>query len=208
MKPLTDFLPRMLPYLPGCSEPLAVQTLLDSAIDFCEQSEVLREDLDPIITLVGVNNYELDAPSQQQVARVISVQLDGSWLQDFPVDYPDKPIDMAGRPTHFSTTRNGSTLELKLFPQPDAAYEIKVSVATRPLRTATQVEDDLFNLWVEPVVAGAISRVKAIPNQPFTDPQGALVMQMQAQAGVAKARREGSYGRIRGSLKVNFRPAA
>lgn len=206
MKPLSDFFPRMLPYLPACSKPLAAQAALDSAIAFCEQSDVVREDLDPLTTRAGLSVYELDAPTDQQVARVLRVQVAGRDLRPLPADLVHTMASRTGQPAYYHMTRNGSTLELNLYPTPDRVYPLAANASLRPTRDATTLEDDLLNLWVEPVVAGAIARAMLVPGQAFTDQAGAQGYMAQAQLGIHRARREGALGRTRGSLGVQARP--
>lgn len=206
MKPLSDFFPRMLPYLPACSKPLAAQAVLDSAIAFCEQTDFVREDLDPLATMAGLSAYELDAPTHQQVARVLRVRVAGRDLKPLPADNVRSMAPRKGEPAYYHATRNTSTLELQLYPTPDKAYPLVATVSLRPTRTAPELEDDLFGLWIEPIVAGAIARAMLVPGQAFTDQASAQGFMAQAQVGINRARREGAFGRLRGSLSVQARP--
>jgi hypothetical protein len=208
MRPLSDFYSRILPWVPGCPEPTANQALVDAAILFCEDSLVLREKLEPFQLEVGKDAYELDAPAQQQVARVLSAQIDGYACAVVPAEDSVFPMVVTGKPTAVYTTRSGSEFLLHTNPIPDAAYWAEVQVALRPLRTATQLEDDLFNLWAEAVVSGAVSRICSIPNQPFTDLATSANAAMHAARWSNKARIEGSSNRTRGQLSVQQRPLA
>ena len=113
MKPLSDFFPHILPHLPGCSEPLAAQMLLESAVYFYTMSELV-----------------LDNPP-----TVVSAELD----------------------------------------------------------------DVLFNNWVEYVAAGAIARAMMVPSQPFSDPTRAQFFFQRSSTGIGLARREtlASMGQLR-----------
>lgn len=208
MKPISDFFPRMLPYLPGCSEPLAAQAILDAAIVFCEDAQVVREELDSFTTATGEKSYALDAPSQQQIARVLDVTVDGRSLPGIAAEDVDLLVGAEGSPMSFYTSRNGSELLLNLFPTPDKAYQVQVRAALRPTRNATQLEDDLFNLWSDAVIAGAMARVMAIPGQPFSDPAGSAGYDVAAARAANKARVEGNFGRVRANMRVRSRPFA
>ena len=208
MKPISDFFPRMLPYLPGCSEPLAAQAVLDAAIAFCEDTQAVREQLDSFTTSAGVGAYELDTPSQQQVARVFDVVVDGRPMAAIAAEDVGPASEAIGSPMAFYTTRYGSEFLLHLFPTPDGAYNVQVRAALRPTRNATQLEDDLFNLWSDAVLAGAMARVMAIPGQPFSDPAGSAGYSMAATRATNKARVEGNFGRVRAGMRVRGRPFA
>lgn len=212
MKAIADFLPRVTPYAVGCSDPMAAQAVVDAAIAFCEDSLVLRELIDPFPTVVGEASYELEAPSQQQVARVMEVWVDGYQLEAVPYEgldalrgsaYSDTP--QTGQPRAFYTTRKGSELLLHVFPLPDKVQTLRVEAAMRPMRNARMLEDDLYNLWLEHIVAGALARIKSIPDMPFTDIAGAYALSMSATSMARRARIEGSYGRVKGNLTVRPR---
>jgi hypothetical protein len=207
MLSIDQFFPRVLPYVVGCSEPLARQAVLDSAIKYCEKTLILRQPLDNFNTIKGLTSYELEPPSRQmRVARVLSVSIDGKEIKG--IFEEDVPLlsDMEGKPTGFYTSRVDSEFVLNLFPKPDRKYKVNVVVALAPTRTATYIEDDLFNIWAEGITAGAIAYLAKIPNMPFTNPEVAMMKEMEASKHMQESRVESYYGRIRGGTRVKSRP--
>lgn len=210
MKALSAFYPRILPHLPGCPEALVDQALVDAAIEFCDSSLVLRQSLDPFNTVVNIAQYDLDAPSSQHdINRVLSVTLDGKLLSPGMAEVirGDLPTDKA-KPRGFYTDRTDSVFTLKLSPPPDDVYSVVVSVALSPARTATQLEDDLYNIWIETLTASTIARVMQIPGQPFSNPAGARMLMDSVARQTVRSRIEGNYGQMRGSMRVRSRPFA
>lgn len=207
MKPLADFYSRLIPLLPGCPEPTANQAIVDAAIAFCEDSLALREELDVFQTAIGVGQYSLDAVgSQQQVARVMHVSVDGWPVEVVPSERVGNLPEGSGTPRIAYTTRDGSDHLLNLYPTPQSVANVRVVAASRPTRTATQLDDELLNRWVDGVVFGAAARIASIPNQPFSDPQAAAMFTARAISASNKARVDGSYGRVRGQIQVQMRP--
>ena len=210
MKALSAFFPRILPYLPGCPEPLAAQVLIDAAIEFCDSSLVLRQNLDTFNTVVGRVQYDLDAPSaQHNINRVMGVTLDGKELvagmsEALRGDMPTAPA----KPRGFYTDRTDSVFTLMLSPPPDEVYSVLVNVALSPARTATQLDDDLFNTWINPIVSNAIARAMQIPGQPFSNPAQAQILLNSVARQTVTSRIEGNYGFVRGSMRVRYRPFA
>jgi hypothetical protein len=210
MKALSAFYPRILPYLPGCPEPLAAQVLIDAAIEFCDSSLVLRQNLDTFNTVVGRVQYDLDAPSaQHDINRVMGVTLDGKELvagmaEAIRGDMPTAPA----KPRGFYTDRTDSVFTLMLSPPPDEVYSVLVNVALSPARTATQLDDDLYNTWLDPIVSNAIARAMQIPGQPFSNPAQAQILLNSAARQTVTSRIEGNYGLVRGSMRVRYRPFA
>jgi hypothetical protein len=210
MKPLSVFYPRILPYLPGCSEPLVDQVLVSAAIDFSEKSLALRQNLDSFRTVIGIDQYDLDAPTtNHDIDRVMSVSVDGRELGAglFETIRNDLPTANA-KPRGFYTDRTDNVLTLKLSPPPDGRYPVIVNVSLRPAMTATQLDDDLFNMWAEPIVAMALARAMQIPDQPFTNFARAQQLLDSAARQTNSARIDGNYGSVRGSMRVRSRPFA
>jgi hypothetical protein len=210
MKALSAFYPRILPYLPGCPEPLAAQVLINAAIEFCESSLTLRQNLDSFNTVIGRVQYDLDPPSaQHDINRVMGVTLDGKELTAGMAEAirGDMPTAVA-KPRGFYTDRTDSTFTLMLSPPPDEVYSVLVNVTLRPNRAATQLDDDLYNIWIDPIVSGAIARAMQIPDQPFTNPAQAQVLLDSAARQTVASRIEGNYGLVRGSMRVRPRSFA
>ena len=210
MKPLSVFYPRILPYLPGCSEPLVDQVLVSAAIEFSEKSLALRQNLDSFRTVIGIDQYDLDAPTtNHDIDRVMSVAVDGKELSPglFEAIRNDLPTAIAV-PRGFYTDRTDNVLTLKLSPPPDGRYPVVVNVNLRPAMTATQLDDDLFNTWAEPIVAMAVARAMQIPDQPFTNFARAQQLLDSAARQTNSARIDGNYGSVRGSMRVRARPFA
>jgi len=208
MKAVSDFFPRVIPYLPGCPEPLAARALVDSAIQFCDESLVLRQKLDAFSTVDGVGSYELDTPTNQQVSRVMKVWLDGVLIGPVPVDDAVPMSTPKQKPYAFYTTRVDSEFLLNLYPTPDKLYSIVVEAAMRPARDATSLEDDLFHLWVNPVVMGAMGILQSIPGQAFSEPTEGQRNSLMALALARKARIEGGFGRVRSTVRISPRAFA
>jgi len=124
MKALSAFYSRILPHLPGCPEPVVDQMLLTSAIEFCEKSQVLRQNLDSISTVADIGEYDLDSPSAQLIiSRVLGVTADGIPLVgDMAESFPRYlPVD-SGIPSSFYVDRTDSQFVLRLLPTPDDVY--------------------------------------------------------------------------------------
>ena len=207
MKPLSAFYPRILPYLPNCPEPLVDQVLVNAAIEFAEASLTLRQNLDSFNTVVGKVDYDLDPPTRNHdINRVMGVTLNGKELRPglFEAIRNDLPTATA-IPRGFYTDRTDNTFTLRLSPPPDKVYSVTVAVALRPARNATQLVDDLFNIWIDPIVAGAIARAMQIPDQPFTNLPRAQELLASAAQQTVSSRIESNFGLVRGSMRVRPR---
>lgn len=210
MKALSAFYPRILPYLPGCSEPMVNQVLVNSAIEFAENSLTIRQNLDPFNTVVGISEYDLDPPSaNHDINRVMGVMVDGKELHPGMAEAIRNDLPTAhAKPRGFYTDRTDNTFMLRLTPPPDGVYPVVVAVTLRPSRSATQLDDDMYNIWIDPIVSGAIARAMMIPDQPFTNYQQAQYLLDSAAKQTNNSRIESNYGLVRGSMRVRARPFA
>lgn len=183
------------------------QALVDSAVAFCEDSLAVRHRLDTTTQLPALAEVDLDLPPAQAVARILGVWVNGRKIAPVLADQMGDP-STSGHPTAYYTRRNDSALQLLLYPTPDHNCRVTVEVALRPLRTAVMLEDDLLDMWLPAILAGAMANLKAIPDTPFSNPAIAPVYAMDAARLTNKARVEGAYGRVRGSQSIAMRPFA
>lgn len=205
---LSNFFPRLLPYVVGCPEPLAQQALLDSAIEFCRRSQVVTTNLDLITVREGVANYELDSPSNQvSIDQVLKVWYDGTLMSAAPYETATALFNPAGAPRYFFGQEIDETFTLTLLPAPETTVRngLLVRASLRPTRNATQVYDILYDRHIEGVVAGAMGILMSIPEQPFTDMKMAGVQEIKARALANNARFDAMHGRVQSSLSVRMR---
>jgi hypothetical protein len=210
VKPLTDFLTRLNPMVPGCPEPVALQALLDTAVDFCDRTMVVQHTTDPTPVVPGVATYDLDTPSGTTPARVLAAWYDGARLDLAPLQTVTARSAL-GAADALGTPRAAYVLEpatVRLFPAPDTTQvgTLQVRVATRPLRAARHVDDALFDDWVEAIVGGALARLAIMPGMSFSNPDMAVYGAGLFGAGVSAAKLEARKGRVVGDVHVRLSP--
>lgn len=207
MVELKSFLPRLLPNVIGCPEPLALQALLDSSIEFCHRSQVLTTTLDPISVRENIAAYELDTPDQTTVDQVLKVWYDGALMSPAPYETATALFNPDGAPRYFFGEDVDEVFQLTLLPTPDKTVRsgLRVRVSLRPTRAATEVFDILYERHIEGIVAGAIGILMATPDQSFTDLAMAGAQTTKARALANNARFEAMHGRVQSSLGVRMR---
>lgn len=208
MKNLSSFRPRVAARVPGCSDPLIDQAVLDTCIDFCERTLVVKRTLDSFLTVAGTASYDVPVGLQQSVAHIMRVWCGTSELRPLDEDGIATPYGFvssvpgdqtpSGTPSYYNETDPGV---LQLYPRPDGAHTINVRAAMRPLRTATQVEDQLFEDWVEAITDGALTRLYMVPGD-FANAPLAKFHAAAYQGGVDRAMLQASKGRTRAESRV------
>lgn len=215
MQQLDAFLSRLMPLVPSCPDPLARQAVLDAAIEFCEKSQIVQVTSEPQRVSAGLGVYDLDIGNQEQVVATSKVWYGTTPLSPAPlaqvnailayVDSAGGTDAPRGTPQCFYEFSPGS---IGIYPVPQDSQDRMLSarVITKPKRTATQVNDVLFNDWVETIVAGAHARIVVVPGQFYT--ASPTRSEMEFRLGISQARGVALRGRTQSSLTVSPRPFA
>lgn len=211
MKTLNSFMSRILPHVAGCPDITAQEALLDTAIDFCEKTLIVQQTLTPISSVVDTIEYELMAPKHQAVVLPVAVWFKTRMLEPVPAQaiqsvqaYTSSQSPLDGMPAQYFWTAPNM---IGLYPIPDAteAATITVRAALKPTRSATQLEDVLYEDWIDVLAHGTLARLHMMKDQPWASADRALLHGREYRAGQQRARIEQSTGRIRTSLSVRMR---
>lgn len=215
MQSLDLFLSRLIPKVPGCPDPTARRALVDSAIEFCEETAIIQSTSDPQPMTAGVGVYSVDTVVQQRVVATLKVWHGTNQLQPAPADQVDAILAyvsavgaataVQGTPTVFYEFSPG---QIGIYPVPDAtaaALPFSARICTKPDRTATSVEDVLYHDWIEAIVAGAAARLQDTPGHAFSSPGTAQTERSKFWLDVSKATNIALRGRIRTSVSVRGR---
>lgn len=205
MKPLDDFLPFILPHVPGYAVPTSQQVLVQAAIEFCDRTSVIQE-ISEQIARAGVAVYDVDVPNQQVLVRVQEVLYDGRPLD--VVSYPVAELQ-DGRPTFVMMPLPAQPdFTIIPAPAPDHVATMAVRAAFKPTPDADQLHDDLYTQWLDAVVQGALRRMYSMPGQPFTSMTNAQIAGAAFEKHVCDARLVASRKRLVSSMRVRPRPLA
>lgn len=194
MATLAEFLPHLLPLVPGCPQPLAELTLRGVLLDFCTHAPVVQQVLDPVDVVAGQAQYDFDLLYGVNVTEVLE-----AYYQNAPVSILRRDSDQREPGTAPYALRQASDNTFTLVPTPmtDAPAALVLRVATRPSRLAGSVDDLLLNDYGYEIGCGAAARLQLTPGQPFTNPQLAIInQQIYTQARTtARIRAEAAFGR-------------
>lgn len=217
MKTLAVFLPYVQPYVLACPKPVMRQAIVDAAIDFCEQTHIIQQILDPLSLEAGTREYELSMPSRQELVMVKrawfkgtelapaaqeSVSLASAWRDDIP-----GVTATTGDPGEFYQVGQRS-IGLHPVPAEDEDEVLTARVALKPTRNATSLEDVLYEDWVEAIRDGALYRLHTTPGQSYTDLPAAANRFAGFMQAVSKAKAQATRGRVQADTTVQMRPFA
>lgn len=217
MQSIDVFLSRLAPKVPGCPDPLLRQALVDSAIQFCEETTLIQHTSPPQAVTAGVGTYVLDTPSQQSVVYTLKVWYGTTALRPAISDQIDAILALVtsagtqtpekGIPQVFYEFAPG---EIGIYPVPTESLPNMLSarLSVKPNRSAVTLDDVLYEDWVEVITAGAAYRVYSIPGEVFSSEQRASTEKEAFWNGITKASGIGVRGRVRAAISTRQRPLA
>lgn len=195
---LEDFLPEVLPFAPGCSDPAAERAILLSGIEFCKLSYCWRDDLDLGDTVADVSNYPIqDVPTDGKVHDVKFVRFGD-----------DEYLDKNGREYETATRWElvTATNEIKLTPTPATGGKtITATVIFIPTRAATTLPDILYDDYFMGVAQGALAHLLGMPGQKWSNPPASIFARDMFMTEMHKAKVSAFVGKGGGSVRARSR---
>lgn len=177
MKPTSSFLPRVLPYVLGCTDPMAKQAVVDAAIEFCQRTNAVWTTF-TASSRVGVSEYDIDVPTQMVTSRLLDVYFNDRKLRIVDSMAVDDPYALRGAVDGVDPESGAplvayamqGTATFTVYPVPDEAivdvFTCKASF--QPTRAATQLDDTLYDRYLDTIASGAIAYLASLPGQSFT----------------------------------------
>lgn len=157
---------RVAPRVIGCPAPVVDAELRNAAAEFLSRTRAWREWLEPMNVYEGFRDMELDVPIGSMAVRIEKATMNGS---PFPVDGAfelnlDPAREIAG--DGISSPGRAGLILSRPFP---AGSVIQVQVSLAPAKAANGVPDHVARNFEDGIVFGALSRIRTIPGQPFSD---------------------------------------
>jgi hypothetical protein len=207
---LAAFRSRVLPNLPSCPDILVDQAVLDACIEFCEKTNIVRFTSDPTAVASGEYEIDIDTPTSSKVVQVQRVWIGATELT--PLQEDDVGVFgfteavtgetvANGTPTSFGEIRPGT---IALYPRPNSTVYITTRSSIKPSRSATSVDDVLYEDWVNVIASGALYRLYTMKAE-WQDTARAGIELAAFKQGVGNAILESRRGRNRSDDVV--RPA-
>ncbi|RBO54652.1 hypothetical protein DSD19_04555 [Rhodovulum sp. BSW8] len=181
---LAAFLDLVRPSAPSAPDPVIVEHLRLAATTFCTRTRCWRDTHTETIT---AQNQSISLPPYATILEVESAVLDGVLL--IPAIHADfDPADFTaagGRPKYLTQIAPntltilpfaaGGTLLLTAFWTPRPGHEFAIGASRQPENAFNQVPEFLYVNHSATIVAGALASLLALPNQPWTSPDLAMM---------------------------------
>ena len=198
------FLPDVLLEAAGVPSPVAINAIRNACFDFCRDSLWLTTLSDPATYSPDVQDYDLEPPSGTKVVGVLSVTLDSNqtifpWSMEETVAARPNWQTATGLIEGFVQKTPGSISMVQI---PSKTGTFVASLAVAPTRSATSIDDRIYDYHLESIKYGALWKLKSMINQAWSDPAGASLYEQRFLMMVNQATTERLRSNSRASMRV------
>lgn len=169
----SEMLHLVRPNAPTAPEDLMVNALRQAAIQFCDETHYWLYDHDPITTLADIATYDLDAPCDGIVCRVVQAHFESRLMKPVSLDqiaqiYGTRWEAATGDPMYYL---QDNYRELIVVPCPTerTANAIRLRLAVKPSQASEDIDTDVYDQWGEVLAHGALARIYGVPGQMYSD---------------------------------------
>lgn len=190
MRELEDLLPRVLPYAPGCPDPVAVDHLRDAAIEFCKQTRCWRE-----VDEFGTTDTDIEVvcvPPFSSLFEIEAAKFNGRDLARAPYLRSDPHKTEGGIPSVIAQAQHNS---VSIYPR--ATGKLWISMFLMPDDRADMIPSFIFDQWGRIIAEGALGEILMMPDKPFSNPQLGVSFRGRFQAGMDRNFRASQRGQQR-----------
>lgn len=161
-----EFLPEVLPFVPGCADIVAINAIRNAAIEFCADSYYWQELQDPNTVTASDLPYDIDAAMGAQCIQILDCIVNGKSIRPLRMDFMDANV------INWRVLTSPEVLEyyqinpgqVCLYPIPDQAVTMQIRAAYTPLRNSTGIEQYVYQNYLEGIAAGALARLLRTSN--------------------------------------------
>ena len=198
-----DMLSRVLPWVPSCPPQTAVYHLRQVATDFFQRTLAWRDELPPLVTVVGQDEYTLLPPQESVVAKLLSYKYDGVDVDVIDAE-AGRLLALQEAGTQVSWTNDRSVVNINPVPA-TAGKSLGFRAALKPATNGGALPGLMYEQYIDHIVDGALARLLAMPSKDWTDLNTAAVHKGMYEVAVARVSRMTSKGFARPTARrVNF----
>lgn len=164
MKPWDTFLPDVLPHCPGCPDLVAEDEIRNAAEEFLEKSYVWRYAASGMTTVQDQTDYTPTLPANARMVKLHEATLAGAVLDIDDIAEGETGSAYKACTPDMVIIRIGPDA-----PAPDLAVKVRLSLSIT--KASTGLTDELYNAYSRQIAYGAVARICAHADKPYTNPQ-------------------------------------
>lgn len=197
----SSFSAQLAPSVPGCPQPMLVQYIRDAAIRVCERTLAWRYEQPTFALTAGNYRYNFHKPDGAEVQALFMATLNDEPLEILELGdavrlYPSwavvstTSVDIEKNGSEPRSLTQVSPSQYLVLPAPNAAktYTLRMIYALRPSRSATEMDEAVFNRLERPIMHYALQQLLVLPQVGWSDRVLAEYHARQFLATVTEAR--------------------
>lgn len=197
---LESLLPKIMPYAPGCPEPLALASIIQAAQVFCERTRLWRDQDQFNVTPTSYNI--VCAPEGAELFEIENALFNGLPLEpkslaDLDHEMPDWREREDTQARWITQVTPGSVIVV-----PKASGSLRLSTILQPTNDADQLPDFIINEHARTLADGALAEILITPNQSFTAPDRAQFFSMRFEARLTELTSKSIKGQQRAKMRT------
>lgn len=195
--------------VPSCPDTLIENSIRSATIELCEKTGVYQAELDPITTVAGSFEYDLEPPSGTAVHEILWATYDGTDLEPITSALLEQRIPEwrqsgnEGTPEYF-VKQSQSLFYLAPVPNVTKVLSVLLRAVLKPTHTSTSCSDDIMNDYRDTIVNGALLRLLRMPGREWTDYSGAGVYAALFNEQLVEAEKRGRQSETRVARRVKY----
>lgn len=198
---------RVNPSVPGCPYPMIVEYIRDSAIRVCERTLAWRYQPALFNLTASVAEYTYSKPANADVHAVFDVLVNSNALQKLTLEqatyqWPEWTAQESTPAAICQLTPD----KYIILPTPDnqRTYEVLMFLALKPKRTATGMEEVVFNELEDVIIHGTLQQLLVLPNTNWSDRELAAYHAKQYLFHLTERRARANLGNMRGTMTARL----
>lgn len=196
----SDFTVHVKPECGGAPDFLIERAVRDTAVDFCQRTDVYIPEPEFITIIAGVNEYAVTLPTSTELNHIIDIFDNKTELR--PVSYNELLRRLGdetekGNPRYYAQRDN---TDFYLAPIPDKNDSFRVLYSVKPTSTSSSIPDTIGKEYRETIVHGALYRLQMMSGQPFANGGAAQANRSLYEREVGRTIRQVKYGFSGGTL--------
>jgi hypothetical protein len=209
------YLPEVLGEIQDCPDPIALNEIRNTIIDFCKVTTVWRVELDPITVQIAVNSHDVDIDKFIRGVGINWAYLVKSNGDEIRLNATSEDELDSGK-VPLWRTKDGQPsviflqdpLTIRLALTPKEAYTLYVGMWVMPSRDSYEAPAFIYDKYLEAIACGAKARILKMKGRPWYSPVAAMEEMKDYESKRKSATIDAQKSHTRVSKSVSMRPLA
>lgn len=183
---IEKFYQYVAPYVAGAPKQVVLNEIMNAIVDFCDETDIVEVELDPVSVESGATEFELDIPGGSRVSRVKHLTPQDGFPQ----------FNQGSFSLHGNIIKFTAPIPMNI--------TVVATVALKPTRSSGRCDDSIYEDWLDAIIAGSLFKLKSMIGREWADMNSAKINEGLLRRSMVKARHSAKAKRIYGLGRVNL----